>query len=125
MANPNAVNTTEVYGNNALVVPLTSATVVANNPASSGKLLKINTVMASNVSTTGTSLITLNVYSADDLGGTAYSISKNIVIPDNASVVLIDSDSSLYLKEDESLGAIASGNTDVNLIASWDEISDV
>ena len=125
MANPNAVNTTEVYGNNALVVPLTSATVVANNPASSGKLLKINTVMASNVSATGTSLITLNVYSADDLGGTAYSISKNIVIPDNASIILIDSDSSLYLKEDESLGAIASGNTDVNLIASWDEISDV
>ena len=125
MANPNAVNTTEVYGNNALVVPLTSATVVANNPASSGKLLKINTVMASNVNTAGTSLITLNVYNADDLGGTAYSISKNIVIPDNASVVLIDSDSSLYLKEDESLGAIASGNTDVNLIASWDEISDV
>lgn len=123
MANPNELSATQVYGNNALVSPLTSATTVINNPASSGKIFKVNSILASCVNVDVTSQITLNIYSQDDLGGTAYPIADEIVIPYRATLILVDTSSSVYLKEDQSIGAISGGNSEVNIVASWEEIN--
>lgn len=124
MANPNIVNVTTIEANNSLTAVTTVPTAIINNPASSGKVYKINTVIASNIDATNlTTQVDLDLYSQDDLGGTAFAIIKELTIPSNASVVIIDKGSSIYLKEDQSLGVKAVANSDVQVTAFWEEIS--
>ena len=122
MANPNILDTTNVVGNNALVAVLTNATTVVNNAASSGKIYKINNITASNVDGSAAADVTVNIYSQDDLGGTAYPVVYQIPVPIDSSLVVVDKTTAVFLKEDQSIGAIASGNLDIVVTASWEEI---
>lgn len=122
MANPNILDTTNVVGNNALVAVTTNATSVVSNAASSGKIYKINNITASNVDGTNAADVTVNIYSEDDLGGTGYSIVYQIPVPIDSSLVVVDKTTAVFLKEDQSIGAIASGNSDIVVTASWEEI---
>jgi hypothetical protein len=67
--------------------------------------------------------ITINVYSQDDLGGTAYAIVSTISVPADASLIVTDKTTGFYLKEDQSVGAIAGSASDLVVTASWEEIN--
>ena len=124
MANPNIVNTASIVGNNSLTaLSTTSATAIVNNPASSGKVYKINSIVVSNVDGTNPADISINIYSQDDLGGTAYSLVSTIAVPADASLIVVDKTTAIYLKEDLSVGAVAGSADDLVVTASWEEIS--
>ena len=124
MANPNIVNVTNVLGNNSLIdLSTTNATAIVSNAASSGKVYKINTIIVANTDGTDPYPITLSVYSEDDIGGTAYEIASTVSVPADASVILIDKNSSIYLKEDQSIGATAGTASKLIVVASWEEIN--
>lgn len=124
MANPNIAAVTAIYGNNALVsLTTTNATAVVNNAAASGKVFKINSLIVANVDGTNAADITINVYSQDDLGGTAYALASTVSVPADATLVVIDKNTSIYLKEDQSIGATAASASDLIVVASWEEIN--
>ena len=124
MANPNIVNTASIVGNNSLTaLSTTSATAIVNNPASSGKVYKINSIVVSNVDGTNPADISINIYSQDDLGGIAYSLVSTIAVPADASLIVVDKTTAIYLKEDQSVGAVAGSADDLVVTASWEEIS--
>jgi len=124
MSNPNIVNVTSILGENASVsLTSTSATSIVSNAASSGKVLKINTLIVSNVDGTNACDITINKYSAAALGGSAFAIASTISVPADASLIVIDKTTSIYLKEDESIGATAGTASDLIVTCSWEEIS--
>ena len=124
MANPNIVNTASIVGNNSLTaLSTTSATAIVNNPASSGKVYKINSIVVANVDGTNPADISINIYSQDDLGGTAYSLVSTIAVPADASLIVVDKTTTIYLKEDQSVGAVAGSADDLVVTASWEEIS--
>lgn len=124
MANPNIVAMASLYGNNATVaLTTTNATAVVNNPAASGKVFKVNSLIVSNVDGSAAANITINIYSQDDLGGTAYAIASTIAVPADASLIVIDKTTAIYLKEDQSIGAVAGTASDLMVVASWEEIS--
>lgn len=123
MANPNILESLTVQGNNSLVSGTTTAQTLINNPASSGKIYKINSIVAANVAGNVDVDATVNVYSQDDLGGTAYTIAPAIPIPFDASLIIFDKTTAIYLKEDQSIGVVSSANNDIIFSASWDEIS--
>jgi hypothetical protein len=124
MANPNIVNVAAIYGNNASVsLTTTSATSVVSNAASSGKVYKINTIMVANVDGTSAADITINKYSAAALGGTAYPIASTISVPADATLIVVDKTTSIYLLENESIGATAGTASDLVVTASWEEIN--
>jgi hypothetical protein len=124
MANPNIVNVAAIYGNNASVsLSTTSATSIVSNAASSGKVYKINTIMVANVDGTNAADITINKYSAAALGGTAYAIASTISVPADATLIIVDKTTSIYLLENESIGAIAGSASDLVVTASWEEIN--
>jgi hypothetical protein len=124
MANPNIVNVAAIYGNNASVsLSTTSATSIVSNAASSGKVFKINTIMVANVDGTNAADITINKYSAAALGGTAYAIASTISVPADATLIIVDKTTSIYLLENESIGAIAGSASDLVVTASWEEIN--
>lgn len=124
MANPNIVNTASIVGNNSLTaLSTTNATAIVNNPASSGKVYKINSIVVANVDGTNPADISVNIYSQDDLGGTAYSLVSTIAVPADASLIVVDKTTAIYLKEDQSVGAVAGSADDLVVTASWEEIS--
>jgi hypothetical protein len=124
MANPNIVNVTSILGDNSSTsLTSTSATSIVSNAASSGKVLKINTLIVSNVDGTNACDITINKYSAAALGGSAFAIASTISVPADASLIVVDKTTSIYLKENESIGAIAGTANDLIVTCSWEDIS--
>jgi len=124
MANPNLVNVAAIYGNNSSVsLTTTSATSVVSNAASSGKVYKINMIMVANVDGTNAADITINKYSAAALGGTAFPIASTISVPADATLIILDKTTALYLLENESIGATAGTASDLVVTCSWEEIN--
>ena len=124
MANPNIVNVTSILGDNSSVsLTTTSATSIVSNAASSGKVYKINTLIVANVDGTNAADITVNKYSAAALGGTAFPIASTVSVPADASLVIVDKTTAIYLKENESIGATAGTASDLVITCSWEDIS--
>lgn len=124
MANPNIVNVTTIVGNNSSVsLSTTSATSLVSNAASSNKVFKINMIMVANVDGTNAADITINKYSAAALGGTAFPIASTISVPADATLIILDKTTSLYLLENESIGATAGTASDLVVTTSWEEIN--
>jgi hypothetical protein len=124
VANPNIVNVAAIYGNNSSVsLSTTSATSIVSNAASSGKVYKINMLMVANVDGTNAADISINKYSAAALGGTAYPIASTISVPADATLIILDKTTALYLLENESIGATAGTASDLVVTCSWEEIN--
>ena len=124
MANPNIINITSLLGENSSTsLTSTSATSIVSNASASGKVLKINTLIVSNVDGTNACDITINKYSAAALGGSAFAIASTVSVPADASLIVIDKTTSIYLKENESIGAIAGTANDLIVTCSWEDIS--
>jgi len=123
MAAPNIVNVTSIIGNSLTVAVATSATQLASNAASSGKVFKINSILIANIDGTSAADITVNIYSAAALGGTALAIASTISVPADASLIVIDKTTSFYLLENQSIGAIAGTASDLVATISFEEIT--
>jgi hypothetical protein len=124
MANPNIVNVTVINGNSSQVsLSTTSATSLASNASASGKVYKINSIVVSNTNGTTAANITINIYSAAALGGTAYPIASTISVPANATLVVTDKTTTFYLLENQSIGATAGTANYLTVASSWEEIT--
>jgi hypothetical protein len=124
MAAPNIVSVTTITGKTAVVdLSTTNATAVVSNAASSGKVFKINSLIVSNVDGSSAADITISLYSQDDIGGTATQIVSTVSVPADATLVVIDKSTGLYLEEDKSIGATASAANDLKVVCSYEEIS--
>lgn len=124
MANPNIVNVAAIYGNTSTTsLTTTSATSIASNAASSGKVYRINSLVVANVDGTASADITINLYSAAALGGTATAIASTISVPADSTLIIVDKTTSFYLLEDKSIGAIAGSASDLVVTCSWEEIN--
>jgi hypothetical protein len=127
MANPNIVAVTSIYANTStLLISSTAdpfATALVSNAASSGKVYKINSIVAANVDGTVAADITIKIFSAAALGGTGTAIASTISIPPDASLIVTDKTTSFYLLEDRSIGATASAANDIVVTCSWEEIN--
>mgnify|MGYP003668794140 FL=1 len=131
MANPNIVSVTSIYGGNAgwnLSSTLTATLLTVD----ADKIVKINSIICSNVD--GTNSATLNLY-VDGMGSGASGvtttgadatiyIAKTIAVPADATLVLIDKNSSIYLMEADVLKGGASATGDLDLFVSYEIIDD-
>ena len=127
MANPNIVNVTTILGNTSTTLISSTAdpfaTALVNNAAASGKVYKINSIVAANVDGSAAADITIKIFSEDDLGGTGTAIASTISVPADATLIVTDKTTSFYLLEDRSIGATASAANDIVVTISWEEIN--
>jgi hypothetical protein len=124
MANPNIVNVAAIYGNTSSTsLSTTSATSLVSNAASSGKIYKINSIVVANVDGTSAADISINVYSAAALGGTAFPLASTISVPADATLIVTDKTTAFYLLENQSIGATAGTASDLVVTASWEELN--
>jgi len=124
MAAPNLLSPTTITGKSVTVdLTTTSATSILSNAASSGKVLKVNSLYVANVDGTTNAEITINYYSAAALGGTATQLCSTVVVPADATLVVVDKDAYIYLEENTSLGATAGTASDLKIVCSYEDIS--
>jgi len=124
MAAPNIVNVSTIIGKSATVaLSSTSQTTLVSNAASSSKVFKVNMIQVANVDGTNACDVTVDVHSAASGGGTAYSLASTISVPADASLVVLDKATSLYLEENTSITATAGTASDLEVIVSYEEIS--
>ena len=127
MANPNIVNVSAIYGNtSSYLISSTAnpfATALINNPASSGKIFKINSIVVANVDGTSAADITITLFSQDDLGGTGTALASTVSVPADSTLIVTDKSTGFYLLEDKSIGATASAANDLVVTCSWEEIN--
>ena len=124
MAAPNIVNVSTITGKTAKVaLTTTSQTTLVSNAASSNQVFKINMIQVANVDGANACDVTVDVHSAAAGGGTAYSLASTISVPADASLVVLDKNTALYLEENTSITATAGTASDLEVLVSYEEIS--
>ena len=123
MANPNIVNVTSIYGNTSYLIPsTTSATTWTALTPASGTVNKIDNIVASNV-TGSVATVTVSINRAISGGGTAYRLIYQIVVPVNASIVVVDKSTAFYLGEAQSIVVTVGTASAIELTASYEAIT--
>ena len=124
MAAPNIVNVGTITGKSFyLALANTNATALVSNAASSGKVFKINMIQVANVDGSVACDVTVKYHTQDDIGGTGYALVSTVSVPADASLVVIDKNTALYLEEDRSISVTAGTANDLEVIVSYEEIS--
>lgn len=119
MANPNILNATSIYGK-TLGAALTTASLTDILTCPANKLLKINTILVSNVDGLNNADATVHLYD----GTNRFTIAGGITVPAKSTLVLIGKDSPVYLPESWIIEAGASAESDLQIVISYDELDD-
>jgi hypothetical protein len=123
MANPNIVNVTSITGETDVGLFTTTATVLVANAASSNKVYKINTIVVSNIDGTNDGAVTVSINSAAGGGGTSIELASTVTVPADATLVVIDKNSSFYLEEDKSIVGLANAASTLEYVISYEVIN--
>ena len=79
MAAPNIVNVATITAKtDTLKLTGTSAVQLLENAASSGKVIKVNSLVVANIDGSNAATITLGIYPQDDIGGTDVLLGSTI-----------------------------------------------
>ena len=133
MAAPNIVNVATITGVTTFHAGIAvttggkgalGVTTVVSNAASSGKVLKINSLSAAAIgSTTGVTLQYFNNVNHASAGSTV-SLGTTISVPKFSTLVIISKENSIYLEENTSLGISSQPNAGtIDVVCSYEEIS--
>jgi len=131
MANPNILGATYAYGTTTYLTPSgTTAVVLLANPASSNEVLKINSIVAANVNGSASVATTVSVYTNGAVaqgsapsGGTAYPLVSAVQVPANASLIVVDKTTQLYLQEGTSIVVTSGTASGISYIISYEDMS--
>jgi hypothetical protein len=131
MANPNLLAATTAYGTTTYFTPSgTTAVVLLPNAASSGKVYKINQIVAANVDGTNAVNCTVSIYSNGAVAqgsapssGTAYPIASTISVPANASLIVVDKTTAIYLQEGTSISVTSGTASKLVFSISYEDMS--
>jgi hypothetical protein len=124
MANPNLAAATSVYAVNAqLSLTSTSATQLITNAASSGKVYLIDSIVVSNVDGVNAADISVVRFNSATNTGTAFPICSTVVVPADASLIVVGTENKINLTENESIYVTASAANDLVVDCNWKELS--
>ncbi len=131
MANPNIVNVTSILGTTTYLTPsATTAVVLLPNAAASGTVFKINNIVAANVNGTSAVDTTVSIYSNGAVaqgsapsGGTAYPIVSTVSVPADASLIVADKTTGIYLMEGTSITVTSGTASGITYSISYEVIT--
>jgi hypothetical protein len=134
MANPNIAALTTIYGNTAYVVPSTTAattswtyngtTSLTGLTPASGTVNKITGLIVSNT-TASAAYATIGVGNNATFGSATVIgyISYQISVPANASLIIVDKTTDLYITENQSVGVTSGTASALTYTAIFEAIT--
>jgi hypothetical protein len=131
MANPNIVNVTSILGTTTYFTPTgTTAVILLANAAASGTVYKINNIIAANVNGTSAVDTTVSIYTngavaqgSAPAGGTAFPIVSTVSVPADASLIVADKTTGIYLMEGTSISVTSGTASGITYSISYENIS--
>ena len=126
MAAPNIVNVATITGittwKAGINLESAGVSVIVTNAASSGKVLKVNSLVATGIGeTTG---VTTKIFNKAAGIGNSVSIGTTMSVLTYSSLAVISKDMSLYLQEDQSIGVFKQASLgDIDVVCTYEEIS--
>lgn len=119
MAAPNIKNPGTITGKtSATSLSTTSVTSVLANAVSSNKVLKINSIFASNVGGASSVNISISVYN----GTTDFYLCKTLAVPGYSTQIVSTKESYFYIEEGSSIRALASSANAIDIVIGYEEI---
>jgi hypothetical protein len=119
MAAPNLKSPTSITGKTARYAVTTTLAAALSNAAASGKVLKINSIFCANVDGTNAADISVSIYD----GTNDRYLAKTIAVPADATQILSSKETYFYLEEGDSIRALASAASDLELVIGYEEIA--
>lgn len=124
MAAPNIVNVSAIYGRATSATPSNTTTnVLLANAAASGKVYKINMLVATNIDSSNAYSATVARNTAADGSGTSTALINASTVPVNASLIVVDKTTMFYLQENESIVVTSSVASKIAYTVSYEDIS--
>ena len=130
MAAPNIVNVATITGKTYYdALADTNLTSLVLNSATSGKVLKINMLIASNVDGSSAATVDVSYHPStttavgSTVSSTGYHIAKTVSVPADSSLVIISKDTAIYMEESSVLAVKASVAEDIDIVVSYEECS--
>lgn len=120
MANPNIAVATTIKGQTVYGTIGTSLVEVLENGSSSNKVLKINTLIITNIDGTNAADVTATLSTASGFNDS--TIAAAITVPPKSNLILISKDISFYLLEDKAINLQASAASDLTYLLSYESI---
>ena len=120
MAAPNVVNVTSIYGKTTGSPLGTNSGDILTCPTD--KLLKINSIIVSNVDGSSSADVNVLFYNADNTTG--YHLAKTVSVPADSTLIVLGKDAPIYLEEGDKIQALASAAGDLEIIISYEELDD-
>lgn len=135
MANPNLQNTSSAYGNTGYVIPSSAATATTSwtyngttsltglTPAANS-VHKINTIVVANT-TSSAATATIGVGNNATFGSatvTSYP-AYQISVPPNASLIIVDKTTPLYITENQSVAAFSGTASALTFTVSFEVLT--
>jgi hypothetical protein len=116
MAAPNIASLTTITGKTTYFTPTgKTAVVLLPNAAASNNVWKINQIVVANIDGTNAVDATVSIYTNGAVaqgsapsGGTAFPIASTVSVPADASLIVVDKTTGLYLEEGTSI-SVTSG----------------
>jgi hypothetical protein len=131
MASPNLANVTTITGTTTYLTPSgTTAVVLLPNAAASGQVFRINQIVAANVNGTSAVDTTVSIYTNGAVaqgsapsGGTAFPIASTISVPADASLIVVDKSTAIYLMEGTSITVTSGTASGITYSISYELMS--
>ena len=121
MAAPNLVTVATITAKSVQAALTTTLTTeILANASSSGKVFKINNIIIANID--GTNAADASVFITKS-GGSPIAIASTISVPADATLVVINKDTALYLEEGDNIEAGAGAASDLTITINYEELS--
>ena len=126
MAAPNIVDVATITGittwKAGINLEAAGVSVIVTNAASSGKVLKVNSLVATSIGdTTGVSTKIFNLAAGV---GNSVSIGTTMTVPTYSSLAVVSKEMSIYLQENQSIGVFKEASKgDIDVVCSYEDIS--
>jgi hypothetical protein len=119
MAAPNLTNPTAIYGRTARAAVASGLTAVLTCSGGTNKTFKVNSIFCANVDGTSAADISVSIYD----GSTDFYLAKTIAVPADATQIISTKETYFYLEEGDSIRALASATSDLELVIGYEDIS--
>jgi hypothetical protein len=133
MSNPNIAGaSTTIYGTTTYYTPSgTTAVILLANASGSNSVYKINQIVAANVNGSSAVNATVSIYAGSSVttqgsapaSGTAYPVVSTVSVPANASLIVTDKTTAIYLMENQLISVTSGTASGITYSVSYEVIS--
>ncbi len=117
MAAPNIVNVANIYGKTAVQAIPVTATAIITNAAASATVVKVNALYVSNLDTSASYKLTVDIFRST----VAYNLMYQVSVPAGSSMDVFSK--AVYLEEGDTLRLTADTVIKLQAVASYEVIS--